>query len=97
MIADKRGEVSLDRTDDSVKPPPQELAARRPIDGEFFPLQLRIAQRADDLARTEPGHAHAGPGRRLWIKAEREIVGAASRVALADLLSLCRHFSRKYQ
>lgn len=52
-------------------------------------LQLRIARRADELAREEAGHWHRGSGRRLWIKAERELLGPVSKSALFDLLKLC--------
>lgn len=43
-------------------------------------LQLRIARRADELAREAAPYLRQGPGRLLWMKAESEILSASSRV-----------------
>ena len=61
---------------------------------DFERLQLRIARRADELAASGLARVTNGEARRLWIKAEHEILGSDSRVALADLLRLIATLSR---
>ena len=56
-------------------------------------LQRRIARRADELSRDAPPSVRRGPGRLLWVKAEREILGSESRVGLVDLLQVCARLS----
>ena len=67
------------------------------VDDELFRLQVRIARRADQLAQARRTPTPAGPGRRFWIMAEREVLGPSSRVALFDLLSFCARFSHADQ
>lgn len=84
----------------TFSPPPAgpgSLSASDRIGGDaadFERLQRRIARRADELAARGLTRATNGEARRLWIKAEHEILGADSRVALADLLRLIATLGR---
>jgi hypothetical protein len=72
---------------------PQRSELEKSEHDELLRLQLRIARRADEIARQEALPPRIGPGRRLWMKAEREVLGPASRIALFNLLNLCAVFS----
>ncbi len=82
---------------DVTPPTPEAPGLSAPIADELFLLQLTIARRADALAQAERPPLRTGSDRRHWIKAEREILGPASRIALIDLLRLCAGLSRPPQ
>jgi hypothetical protein len=54
---------------------PATTPAAAPWETELLDLQLRVARRADELARTTRNPAW--PGVWAWIRAEREILHAA--------------------
>ena len=84
----------LGNVDVSVEEPPDPVAAQDAEPGLWEGVQLRIARRADELAKNASPLFRRGSGRLLWVKAEREILGPRSRVALTDLLQLCARLSQ---
>lgn len=60
----------------SLALPPEPTPAFAP--GELTDIQLRVARRADELARRF--HANRDTDRRLWLRAEFEVFERAERV-----------------
>jgi hypothetical protein len=64
------------------------------IPSRWEALQVQIAWRADELSRAASPFVRQGSGRLLWMKAENEILGAGSRIAIWSLFDLAARLSR---
>lgn len=59
------------------------LAAPADWDDELFQLELRVARRADELARGN--ESSRGHDLQIWFQAEREIISAPAPAAVGNM------------